>query len=162
MGVVEDRNVLLARMVAAVSYREILRRQLRIDEDVREHPYDDKTGKRVRALEGNTTIGCGHNLDAKGLPAAVIEILLELDIDEAEADARALVKNFDQLTRVRQAAVVNMAFNLGRDKLAGFRQTLRAINEGRFDDAARGMRASLWARQTKARAERLAVAMEQG
>lgn len=145
-----------------MSYREILRPQLRVDEDVREHPYDDKTGKRIRALEGKTTIGVGHNLDDKGLHPKVIDLMLELDIDDAEADARALLPNFEQLTPARQAVVVNMAFNMGRDVLAGFRQTMRAIREQRWGDAARGMRASLWARQTGNRAKRLADAMEEG
>lgn len=145
-----------------MSYRDILRAQLRIDEGVRGQPYDDATGKAIRAPKGKVTIGIGHNLDAKPLSAAVMALILEEDMDDAEADARALVPNFDRLTPVRQAVICNMAFNMGRDVLSGFKNTLKAVNEGRYEAAARGMRASLWARQTKGRADRLIEQMRDG
>ena len=52
-----------------------------------------------------------------------------------------------------------MAFNLGETRLSQFKQTLTAINEGRYADAATGMRNSLWYKQVGARAERLATIM---
>lgn len=135
-----------------VTYRELLREQLRRDEGVRDRPYKDSVGK--------LTIGVGHNLDDKPLPAEVIDLLLEHDMRDAEMDARLLLRNFDELSDARKAVVVNMAFNLGRGRLAGFTNTLKAIREGRWADAAAGMRASLWATQVGARAERLARLME--
>lgn len=132
--------------------REILRPQLRIDEGVRSKPYKDTVGK--------TTIGCGRNLDDKGVRPDEIALMLENDINDAEADARALVPNFGELSEARQAVVCNMAFNLGRARLAQFKQTLRAIAEERWADAAQGMRRSRWAQQVGERAERLATIME--
>jgi lysozyme len=55
-----------------------------------------------------------------------------------------------------------MAFNLGVPGLLKFKNTLRAVREGRFEDAAKGMLASKWARQVKGRAVRLAQVMKTG
>lgn len=135
-----------------MSYREILRNQLRVDEGVRRYPYQDTVGK--------WTVGVGRNLDDVGMRDDEIALMLENDITEAERAARSLVPNFDALSDARRAVVVNMAFNMGQNRLAGFVNTLKAIHEGRWEDAAAGMRASKWATQVGARAERLATLME--
>lgn len=143
-----------------MTYRALLDDLLREDEDSRGQPYDDATGKRIRAPQGNVTIGIGRNLDQKPLSPAAQAFLLDEDIRDAEADARVLVPNFEALSDVRKAVVVSMAFNLGRDRLAGFVNTLRAIREERWVDAAAGMRASKWATQLPNRSKKLANAME--
>lgn len=134
-------------------FRDILRKQLRIDEGIRTHPYKDTTG--------HLTIGIGRNLDAVGLRPDEIELCLENDIKAAETLARTLLPKFDELTEVRKAVVCNMAFNLGW-KFADFKNTLKAITEGRYHDAALGMERSLWFRQTKDRAVRLVKQMREG
>jgi lysozyme len=68
---------------------------------------------------------------------------------------------------LRQRALLNMAFNLGWNPQApggldDFKNTLRAMQDGHWTLAAAGMRASLWARQVGARAERLARMIETG
>ena len=85
--------------------------------------------------------------------------MLSNDIDEAEGIARKLIPNYQKLSEERKAVVINMAFNLGETRLSQFKQTLTAINEGRYADAATGMRNSLWYKQVGARAERLATIM---
>jgi lysozyme len=55
-----------------------------------------------------------------------------------------------------------MAFNLGITKLLGFRNTLVAMRQGKYDAAADGMLASAWAAQVKGRAQRLADMMRKG
>jgi lysozyme len=137
-----------------MSYRDIVKGQLRVDEDERCKPY--------RCTAGKLTVGVGRNLDDKGLRPDEIALMLDNDVTEAEADARALVPNFDTLSDVRKAALINMAFNLGRDRLSRFVNTLRAVNEHRFDDAAEGMLESLWAKQVGQRAVRLAKQMKEG
>ena len=135
-----------------MTYIDILLRQLPIDEGVRYKPY--------RCTAGKLSIGVGRNLDDVGLRPDEVGLMLRNDIAEAERAARKLVPNFEQLDDARKAVVVNMAFNLGETRLAGFRNTLAAIARGDFVAAARGMRASLWAKQVGARAERLATIME--
>lgn len=134
-------------------FRDILRHQLRIDEGVRRFPYRDTVGK--------LSIACGRNLTDVGVRPDEIALMLENDMKDAEQIARVLVPNFDRLNEVRKAVVVNMAFNMG-DKLSTFVNTLRAINEGRYDDAAHGMLSSKWRKQTGERAVRLARQMKEG
>lgn len=136
-----------------MTWRDDLAAQLRVDEGVRAKPYVDTVGK--------ISIGVGRNLTDVGLGPDEIEVLLWNDIKGAETLARTLLHNFDELTDARKAAVVNMAFNLGR-RLMGFAQTLAAIRDGRWDDAAQAMLESKWATQVGERAQRLAKAMREG
>lgn len=134
--------------------RDRLTQRLMLDEALRLKPY--------RCSEGKLTIGVGRNLDDKGLTRQEALYLLGHDIDDATTDARSLVPGFDQLDDVRQEVLVNMALNLGRDRLAGFRLFLAAVTRHDWTEAASQMRDSRWYRQVKGRAERLAEAMETG
>jgi len=66
------------------------------------------------------------------------------------------------LDPVRRNVLHNMAYNLGVDGLLGFKNTLRAVEEGRYQQASAGMLASKWARQVGRRATRLAHEMLTG
>ena len=134
--------------------KEIASNQLPIDEGIRYKPYKDTIGK--------LTIGVGRNLDDRGLRPAEVELMLKNDIDEAENIAKKLVPAYDKLSESRKAVLINMAFNLGETRLAGFKNTLKFINSGDYVQAAKNMRDSLWYKQVGARAERLAKVMENG
>lgn len=110
---------------------------------------------------GVPTIGFGHNLH-KPLPHYIIELILESDIDDALADLDRALPWWRELDEVRQRVMADMAYNLGIDRLLKFKVTLRAIREGRWADAADGMLRSLWAKQVKGRAVKLAKMMETG
>ncbi len=122
-------------------------------------------GLRLRLYKctaGKNTIGVGRNLDDRGITKTEAMLMLAHDIDDCcDALDRTLPwwKNLDP---VRQRVLVNMAFNLGINGLLNFRNTLAAIQAGDYARAAAGMRASLWARQVRDRAERLAVMMATG
>lgn len=131
-----------------------MRPQLRVDEGVRFKPYRDSVGK--------LTVGVGRNLDDVGLRPHEVSYLLENDIDQAEKDARSLFTNFDELSEARQAVVVNMAFNLGWTRLAGFVRFRQAVEAKDFDRASREMLDSHWAQQVGNRAVRLAKMMREG
>ena len=137
-----------------MNYLDIAREQLRIDEGARAKPYTDTVGK--------TTIGVGRNLTDVGLSEDEIELLFVNDVARADAIARSVLHGFDGLTEPRKAIVVNMAFNMGRGALSQFRKTLAAIEEGRYEDAAREMLDSKWAGQVGNRALRLAENMRRG
>jgi lysozyme len=62
----------------------------------------------------------------------------------------------------RRAVLLSMAYQMGVEGLLRFRNTLAAIREGDYARGARGMMASLWARQTPGRAKRHAQIMERG
>ncbi|MCR4297520.1 MAG: glycoside hydrolase family protein [Gallionella sp.] len=140
-----------------MTYLEIAQAQLPIDEGVISHAYQDSLGF--------WTIGVGRLIDQRRggkLSEDEIALLLKNDIAEADKSARAVFPAFDSLSEPRKAVLVNMAFNLGQARLAGFVNTLRALADGRYDDAADGMLASKWAVQVGARAHRLAGIMRAG
>ena len=137
-----------------MNFRDICRTQLKVDEDVRSKLYKDSLGI--------WTIGVGRNVQEKGLRPDEIDLLLSNDMADAELDARALVSGFDDLSDNRKAALLNMSFNLGKPRMAGFRNMLAAIQAQDFDKAADAMLDSLWARQVGDRAKRLAKMMREG
>ncbi|MFV1943497.1 glycoside hydrolase family protein [Pseudomonas luteola] len=134
--------------------RARLEKQLTLDEGCKNKPYTDTVGK--------LTIGVGRNLDDRGLSADEIQLILRNDIDIATRICQKLIPTFDQLDDVRQEVLVNMAFNLGQIRLAGFKKFLAAVAAGNFDLASDEMLDSTWATQVGERATRLASAMEKG
>lgn len=134
-----------------------LRQQLRAEEGVVPHAYQDHLGF--------WTIGVGRLIDKrKGgrLRDDEIDLLLDNDIAEKTAEVRAALPWFDRLNEARQAVLIGMAFQMGTEGLLKFQQTLAAIRDERYAHAANLMLQSLWAKQTPARARRMARQMETG
>lgn len=114
---------------------------------------------------GYLTIGVGHLIDKRkggSIPPEIVAALLSYDVNEKIGQLNAAFPWWYDLDDVRRRVLVNMAFNLGIEGLAEFKNTLAAIQAGQWSTAAAGMRSSLWARQVGARAERLAIAIETG
>lgn len=127
---------------------------------------------------GLWTVGVGHLIDPKRgadpapfgvdlrgggkITAAQSEMLLMLDIKSKMAELDRRLPWWRGLSDARQRVLLNMAFNLGTDGLLGFKNTLAAVQSGRYQDAARGMLSSKWASQVHGRADRLAAMMVQG
>lgn len=134
--------------------KERLKKQLETDELRSKKIYADTVGK----VSG----GIGRNLTDRGFSEDEIDLMYANDIKIAEKDARALVPGFGRLDDVRQEVLVNLAFNLGYNRLAGFKKFLAAVNSSRFDEAAAEMQDSAWFRQVGQRAVRLRDAMRTG
>lgn len=140
----------------------ILVQELRFDEGVRYTPYLDS--------RGNPTVGVGHNLNASPLPAGwtypltddQVNQLMDADLLNVYHDLDRDLPWWEQLCDVRQRVMCNMAFNMGINGLMTFRNTLLAIRQGRYADAASGMKKSLWAQEVGDRAARLARMMLDG
>jgi lysozyme len=136
--------------------------ELRRDEGVRYVPYSD--------TKGIPTVGVGHNLQASPLPAGwsypltdtQVNQLLDADLQNVYHDLTRDLPWWTDLNDVRQRVICNMCFNLGMNKLSGFKNTLAAMRQGRYDAAADGMLNSAWASQVKGRAVRLSVMMRNG
>lgn len=127
------------------------------------YPYDDATGKRpVLPTGGKLTIGVGRNLEAKPLSDAVVALMLNEDIDEAEAACRKRFAWYDALDDTRQRVVVEMMFNLGETRLLKFKQTLAYLAAGMYGAASDAMLDSKWATQVGKRANELAEMMKTG
>lgn len=136
---------------------ETWKEHLYVSEDKVPHAYQDSLGY--------WTIGVGRLIDKRkggGLSDDEIEYLLSNDMKRAEITARKLVKNFDSLSDNRKVVILDLAFNLGETKLAKFVNTLKAVNEGRWEDAAKGLEDSLWYKQVGNRSKKLVKLMRQG
>ncbi len=131
-----------------------LKARLSLDEGRRKKPYQCSAGK--------LTIGVGRNLEDRGLLDDEIDLLLSNDIRDSIGDCHRLVRSFDQLSDVRQEVLVNMMFNLGYARLAGFKKFLGALSRSDWTEAANQMLDSKWADQVGNRADRLAKAMRTG
>jgi lysozyme len=153
---------------------------------------EDLRLKVYRCTEDKLSCGVGRNLDDVGIRpaekqalgltvASIIKngltrsqalALLDNDIDAAEADLDRALPWWRSLSDVRQRVLLNMCFNMGIGRVASpgkkakgllsFVNTLTFMRTGNFVAAAKGMRASQWADQVHARAERLARMMETG
>ena len=134
--------------------RDILKSMLKLHEGVVLTPYKDTVGK--------TTIGIGRNLDDVGISLDEATYLLNNDIQRVEDDLDRELPLWRSVSETRQLVLADMCFNLGINGLLGFKNTLAAIWDGRFDDAAEGMRQSKWAGQVGKRADKLISMMKDG
>lgn len=124
-----------------------------------------------RCTAGKLTIGYGHNLDANPISglserSAISEAeatrILEGDVRKVKALVTRAFPWAASLDAPRFAVLTNMAFNMGIRGLYSFTNTLSAVQNGEYEDAARRMIASKWATQVGNRARRLAKQMETG
>lgn len=123
-------------------------------EGKRYRPYTDTVGK--------VTIGVGRNLTDVGVGDDEIDLMYENDIMTAIWAAKRFFPKFDGMDEVRQIVVLDMIFNLGQTRFAGFVNTIRYINVGDYSQAARNMLLSKWAKQVGNRAIQLADMMRTG
>lgn len=114
--------------------------------------------KPYRCTEGKLTIGVGRNLDDVGITKDEAMMFLDHDITRATNAAADVVGRdvFGSLNPARQAALISMAFQMGRDRLADFRNMLQAVRAGDWQTAYDQALDSKWAMQTKDRAGRIA------
>lgn len=134
--------------------RAKLREQLMRHEGLRLRMYRDTVGK--------LTIGYGRNLEDRGISEHEAAYLLSGDIQDATLGLIGQYPWFLDLDPVRQAVLINMAFNMGLTTLAGFSRTLAAVARADYADAADRMLQSKWATQVGARAVELAEQMRSG
>lgn len=131
-----------------------LRARIIKHEGLRLKPYRDTVGK--------LTLGVGRNLDDVGITRGEALHMLDNDIARCMADLDAQLSWWRSLDEARHGVLIEMCFNLGIRGLLGFKNTLRAVQEGRYEDAAHGMMHSKWATQVKGRAVTLARIMRTG
>jgi lysozyme len=136
--------------------------ELRRDEGVRYSVYKD--------TKGIDTVGVGHNLQAKPMPAGwkcplndtQVNSLLDDDLEDVFHDLDRNLPWWTDLTDMRQRVLANLCFNMGITRLLGFKKALIAMRQGKFSTAADELLDSTWATQVKGRATRLADMMRKG
>jgi lysozyme len=154
-------------------------RAAELDRDKLAHQLIKHEGKRTKVYkdsEGIPTIGVGFNLtraDAKKkiedlgldylkvkageqeLSEAQVSKLLKADIDNAIADCMSVFPKFSDLSEVRQRALADMMFNLGKERFSKFHKLIANVKEGKYLEAADEMKTSKWYEQVKARGRTL-------
>lgn len=117
--------------------------------------------KPYRCTAGKLSIGYGWNLDA-GISQAQALVIMRSQIDDIREALKAKFPWFTGLSEARQAVLISMGFQMGLAGLYGFKNTLKYIGAGNFEQAAQNMLASKWATQTPPRAKRAAQMMRTG
>jgi len=123
-------------------------------EGLRLYPYKDSVDK--------LTIGVGRNIEDNGITKREAMYLLQHDIDRSIQNTQHAVLSYSKLDDTRQEVLVNMVFNLGLPKFAGFQKMLAAVERQDFVAAAVEMLDSRWAKQVGGRATELARRMQHG
>ena len=120
--------------------------QLKRHEGVRTHVY--------LCPAGFETIGVGRNISESGLGLTEdeIEYLLINDIKRCSQELTNNFKWYLELNRARQCAMINLCFNLGLPTLLKFKNALKSMEAGLFDEAADNFLDSRWARRVGDRA----------
>ena len=129
-------EALIARLQAAEGFRPL--------------PYRDSRGVLTVAYGRNLRVGFTR---AEGL------YLLRSMLARNEAALVAHWPSFSALPLAAREAVLEMVYNLGPGGVLGFRKMRAALEAGDFERAADEVLDSLWARQTPARAKRVAEAL---
>ena len=135
------------------------------EEGLRLLVYDDATGRPLRpgsVVVGHPTIGIGRCLDRRGITEAEALLLLDNDLAEVRAEVAHALPWSAALSDTRRTVLQAMAFQMGIAGLLQVRATRAAAQRGDHAAAAEGMLASAWAKQTPARAARIAALMRQG
>lgn len=145
-----------------------IKKRLEFHEGFRAKPYFCSQGKR--------TIGIGRNLEAKPFTEAermVIKdpenitkqeayFLLENDIKETISLLDNMVRCFAKLDDERKYALIDMGFQMGVYGVCKFKNMLAAMDAGDFEKASIECLNSAYARQTPARAKRIARLIKTG
>jgi len=136
---------------------EQLREELEADEGCVMEIYEDELGLK--------TCGVGHLLRPDdpefemevGTPVSEERVaeLFAKDIAWTITDCQKLLPEFDDLPGEVRLIIANMMFNMGANRMAGFRKFLTAIEDADWQSAAFEMHDSRWRRQLPARSGRL-------
>ena len=123
---------------------------------------------------GYPTIGIGKRIGPKGAPLsnyqftaskqlAAVWLSEELQQKVADMSTHAnITAAMAVCNDARKSILISMAYQMGADGLAKFTNTLKAVADQRWNDAANGMLNSAWAKQTPNRAARHAEQMKTG
>ena len=132
--------------------------------------------KPYKCPAGKNTIGRGWNFDANPLPTDIARYLqkhgeitqemsdrlLDISISMAQRYCFKLFPGFLTFTPDRQNALTDWMFNVGIGTALQFKNTIKAVNEKRWDDAAEGLKHSLWYKQVGNRGPEIVGMVKEG
>lgn len=134
-----------------------LKKEIQIHEGFVPRVYKDSLGKR--------TIGYGHLCvepeqwdDDKEYTKEELELVFEKDFEEALKNAEHLIGERN-INHTAKEVIIEMVFQLGIGGVGKFKNMWKALDKEDYGEASFQMLDSLWAKQTPARAGKLAGKM---
>lgn len=123
---------------------DAIKEMIKANEGRKDYVYLDSTGV--------PTVGYGCALHVgRHVPGEAVEAIFEHDFKQAQRDYDQLGLRLDP---VRRAVVIDMLFNMGLDKVKGFKKMLSALRAGNWAAAAVELKDSRYYRQVKERGDR--------
>lgn len=121
-------------------------------EGLRLKPYTDTTG--------HITIGYGTNISE--ISEAEAHSLFSLRLMKITEELYKKLPWIKNLSNQRQMALIDMSYNMGVPKLLQFHDMLESIHAGKFEQAAKDMLNSRYAKQVPSRANSNAKLIREG
>lgn len=118
--------------------------------------------KPYKCTAGKLTIGWGRNIEDVGISQQEADYLFDNDLKKVQDELLAKIPWFTTLNEVRQAVLLDMAFNLGVNGLLKWVITLGNVAKGHYKQASIDMLNSKWAKQVPNRAKKLSAMMDSG
>lgn len=106
----------------------------------------------------------GHSVGST-ISQADITKLFNSDLGKMQAEIRknrTIAPVYAKCNRSRQMALENMAFQMGTGGLAKFKTSLALMLAEKWEEASKNLKASVWARQTPGRANRICMVIKNG
>ena len=118
--------------------------------------------KPYRCTADKLTIGVGRNLDDNGITEKEALMLLDNDIENCTKDLDRNVPEWKKHNEFRQNVLVELCFNIGINRMLGFKKMLAALQKNDYASAAVEMLDSKWAKQVGQRSTTMAQMMREG
>jgi lysozyme len=116
--------------------------------------------KAYQDTEGVWTIGYGRNIQELEIDREQAEVWLVEDLKKSIKELDRAFQGWRDHSEVRQNVLIEMQFQLGATRLAGFLKFWAALRAKDYKTAAREMLNSRWAKQAPLRVMTLAARME--
>ena len=110
---------------------------------------------------GKLTIGWGKNIEDNGITIEEADYLLNNDIKRCVEQLSHYEWYTKQPQKIRDA-LINMCFNMGINRLLGFKKMIDALSRRDYTQAAIEALDSKWAQQVPNRAKDVAVMIREG
>lgn len=118
--------------------------------------------KPYKCTADKLTIGVGRNLDDVGITEDEAIYLLKNDIDRCVSDVGRNIPEWKKHNECRQNVLVELCFNIGINRMLGFKKMLAALQKNDYATAADEMQNSRWYKQVGQRAVTLCEMMRSG
>jgi len=123
-------------------------------EDLKDHliKFEGLVNKPYECTSGKLSIGVGRNLEDNGITTDEALFLLDNDINNVLTELKAQFVWFESAPENAKLVLSDMCFNLGLPTLLTFKKMLLAFAEQDWDEAAKQILDSKYAKQVGRRA----------